>query len=549
MLVLLGLMALALALYANALRNPFLIDDLDAIVSHPDVVKPGGILTLWGHDYWAGRSPEDRNLYRPIVIASYWLNARLPGAGMSPAGFRVVNVLLLATMAWLVWAWLMTSGGGGAKPQAAIAAALLVVCHPVHATVVNNIVGRADLLAMIGVMGFAVLQRRGRWTPLSLAGAVVTCVVALGSKETGLLIVPVAILQGMRRKDAIIVSVPLLLYLAARIAVVGVAPHYAPAVMDLTGNPLRGASLAERLPAALSLAWVYLRETVWPTMRSSHIPDALPTWSSGAAWMGLLVVIALACAIPGATQAWRRRHWLSVACVLGVGNFLLIGNLLTPIGVYAGYRLMLPFTIAAAMAVAIRRQVAYVAAIVCVLFSFLIVSHNAEWRDHVSLMKANLDRQPDNTRAAFLYGVALGEQNRQREGIEYVERAVQRHPESRQARHEYGKMLIVLGRFDDAIRNYEALLQAHPQDAGAMNQLAGLMMVVQEYGRANAWLTKALALTPTDAAAMHNAAVLAALTGQVNEAILRYEALLREHPDHSQGRVEYDELRRHLSQP
>src|SRR5690606_16576295 len=139
--------------------------------------------------------------------------------------------------------------------------------------------------------------RRRQWTPWSMAGAVIACVVALGSKETGLLLVPVAILQGIRKKDAILVGIPLLLYLAVRIAVVGAAPHYAPAVMDLTGNPLRGVAWIERLPASLSLAWLYLRETVWPTMRSSHIPDAMVTWTSGAAWLGLLVVISLVYAI------------------------------------------------------------------------------------------------------------------------------------------------------------------------------------------------------------------------------------------------------------
>lgn len=533
----------ALALYANALLNPFLIDDLDAIVSHPDVVEPGGILRLWGHDYWAGRSPEDRNLYRPVVVASYWLNARV--TGLSPTGFRVVNIALLAGLGWLVCRWVVALAGD-AKPQAAWgawAAGLLVVCHPVHATVVNNIIGRADLLAMAGVVAFAVLQAQRRWTPFTISAAGLACVVALGSKETGLLLLPIALAQYRTRTDVLIPGIAIAAYLLARIVIVGIVPHYATAAMDLTGNPLRGMGLWDRLPTAMSLVWLYLRETLWPTMRASFIPDALPGWSAAAAWAGAGVLLAL---IGATTHAWKRRPALVVAGVLAVGNLLLIGNLLTPIGVYAGYRLMPPFIVATAILAVQRRHTLWIVLAACVLGGGVVIATNPDWRSHASLMSANVARQPDNMRAHFLLGVALGELGRQREGVEYVARAVQRHPESSQARHEYGKMLIVLGRFDEAIANYQDLLRHHPEDVQAMNQLAGLYMVREEFNLAHAWLSKATRIAPTDAGILHNAAVLAAMTGQINEALLRYEALLREHPDHAAGRAEYDELRRQL---
>ncbi len=571
MLVLLGLMALALALYANALRNPFLIDDLDAIVSHPDVVEPGGIVSLWGHDYWAGRSPEDRNLYRPIVIASYWLNARI--TGLSPTGFRIVNVALLATLAWLLYLWLtmamrrsMFKTSSSPVVGLSMIAVLLVLTHPAHATVVNNVVGRADLLAMVGVMGFAVLHQqaiaRDRWRFHECLLAAICVFVAVASKETGLLVVPVALTQwwlGWRhwncypRPTLWLVATPAILYLISRVAVIGATPHYGPSTMDLTGNPLRGMSLVERSASAIAVGGMYLGQLFWPTLQASFIPDKLPTWSGAEAWFMLFW---LGLAIWLTWSYLRLAHWAAPMLVMALCNYLLIGNLLMPIGVYAGYRLMIPFAfgfivflVALAEIYRFRRAVMVVLCALALAGGVRVILHNREWRDHVTLMKANLDRQPDNTRAAFLYGVALGEQNRQREGIEYVAKAVQRHPTSRQARHEYGKMLIVLGQFEEAIVNYEALLQSHPQETEAMTQLAGLFMVQHQYAAAGQWLNKALTLAPTNAAAMHNAAVLAALTGQINEAILRYEALLREHPEHTQGRAEYDELRRHLSQP
>jgi hypothetical protein len=49
------LVALAFALYRNAINNPFLIDDLPGIVFNPDVTQPRGLTRLWTHDVWAGQ--------------------------------------------------------------------------------------------------------------------------------------------------------------------------------------------------------------------------------------------------------------------------------------------------------------------------------------------------------------------------------------------------------------------------------------------------------------------------------------------------------------
>ena len=81
LLLVLLLSALCLT-YANAIDNPFLVDDKDIIATHPDVIRDAGIASLWTHDYWAGRAPY-RNLYRPVTILTYYLNARAPGVSES----------------------------------------------------------------------------------------------------------------------------------------------------------------------------------------------------------------------------------------------------------------------------------------------------------------------------------------------------------------------------------------------------------------------------------------------------------------------------------
>lgn len=542
-----SLLAIGMGLYANALVNPFLIDDLDAIVAHPDVISSRGALTLWGHDYWAGRSPEDRNLYRPVTVLSYWLNARL--TGLNPWGFRVVNIALLAALGWLVFLW-----AGDRRPVAAAASALLVVCHPALASVVNNIVGRADVLAMIGVLAFAVLHRRALrdgWSPRTIAAAVFVCLIALGSKESGLIVAPVALVQQwlVRRPGRtvwLILAATFVPYLIARAAVVGVTPHYGAPDMDLTGNPLRTLGLFERLPAALSLNWLYLRELVWPSLRCSFIPDELPGWSSLAPWAGLLVLAAMI----GAVAIGRPRR-VRLAAAVALGNVLLIGNLLLPIGVYAAYRLMVPFVAAAAMAAALRipRRWLVVLPIVAVGYGVLVVRHNLDWRSYAALTSANVARQPDNSRAHFLHGIALAELDRHQDALPYVERAVAAHPDSRQVRHELAKIFIRLGRLHDAAEEYDQLIRRHPDDLAGLTQRAALALHLGDLRMASACLRRAESIAPRDAAVMHNLAILAVARGNVTDALARYESLLREHPRHVAGRDEYQRLRDELNRP
>jgi tetratricopeptide (TPR) repeat protein len=574
------LLGAAAALYASAYQNPFLIDDLDAIESHPDVVQPDGIVTLWAHDYWAGRAPEDTNLYRPVVIASYWLNARL--TALNPEGFRIVNLVILAAIGWLLWWWLR----GHVGDVLALAAGLLWMAHPLHATVINNLVGRADLLAVGGTLLFLVMQqdalRRGKWSVWFTAAAVAGVIVAVGSKESGLLVVPAAIVQAwciktsaaeearrkaLPRRAAWIVGVPTALWFSARAMVVGVGASYGPALADLTGNPLRGLSFLDRLAPACSLALLYLREVVAPSGRSSFIPDTLPTWNDLTPWLGLCVFAAVAL---GFIAALRRRHLLALPAALALAQFALVGNVLLAIGVYAGARLALPFTLGVVMAAALavnafsvnsfsaaassprgpwlKRLAVVIFTLLALLSIPAVWAQNAAWGDHMALMRDNLARQPDNARAAFLYGLALGGADRQGEALPHLEKAVARHPRSAQGRRELAKVLIVLGHPDAAAAQYDALLEAHPDDVAARVQRAALALRPQALDLTTAarQLAAAARLAPDDVDVLYHQALLAHFRGHTDDAILLYERLLREHPEDGRARAGYDTLRRQL---
>ncbi len=447
-----GLSLLIFTFYVNTRFNyRFLIDDADIVEQNPDVINADGWKTLWTHDYWSGRS-TDRNLYRPVTILSYWINARLPLVstvvdgrveGMTPRYFRGVNILLLTGFCWLLALWLSRY----VQESAAWFAAFLFAAHAVHAEFANYIVCRADILAMVGIVGFLLLQRlsieRGNWAWWRAGLALVAAVVALGSKETGLILIPAAIAQewvGRRQASteilddipatprsvhlgtALLLLLPTAAYLAARTHVVGLQVDYTGQFMDdMRDNPLRTVSTLERIPAAISIAWFYFAQYFSPSTTYYHLPADLPGWSSRETILGV-TLLAVCCMI-----SWRlvkRRRWLVVAGVVALGNYLLVGNLLAPVGVYAANRLLLPFSFAMAMVVAAalhhfcgasarRQAVVLLPTIVYALvMSHAIQDVNFHWATEARLIGRDRQHMPENPVAAYNFGTVRAREAR-----------------------------------------------------------------------------------------------------------------------------------------
>ena len=144
--------------YWGTLSYPFLHDDLSVIVENP-VVQEGRVGEAFTRDYWAMREGEARRdrLYRPLttfsLIANRWLADGAPKGG-APEGFRVVNVGLNALAALLLFRLGLSLG---LVLRAAGAVGLLFAVHPLHTEAVLAVVGRADLLAAVGVFAGALV--------------------------------------------------------------------------------------------------------------------------------------------------------------------------------------------------------------------------------------------------------------------------------------------------------------------------------------------------------------------------------------------------------
>jgi hypothetical protein len=390
--------AAAVALYLPTLWYGFVQDDRAIIAANPAAQSIGRALRAFDQPYWPPESGA--GLYRPATILSYAVDWSLSGG--RPGWLHLMNALwhgLAAVLLMLIVArWL--------PPLGAAAAGLIFAWHPVHVEAVASLVGRAELLAAVGILGAVLAARRGWWV-----GAVVCAALAMLSKEHGV-IAGVAILldnwlygSGRRAYPVglwIALAAVTAGFVAAWLAIGRAGASDVAAVFIGRGAMAR---LAVALPAAARAAELL----IWPAALSADYgPQVIParTSFSLAAGCGAAAVIAVPLLV-----VWCRRRAPAIAftAALAACSYLPTSNLLFPSGVVLAERnLYLAVGVAAALAgtglgwVASRwgtRPAVAALGIVALPLGLGSLARLPAWRDNRSQLLTLLTEHPESYRA------------------------------------------------------------------------------------------------------------------------------------------------------
>jgi len=127
------LVAVTLAAYLPALDAGFIWDDDDYVTRNPVLRSLDGLRRIW-------LEPTSIPQYYPLVHTTFWIEHAL--WGLDPFGYHLVNVLLHAASAVLVFAILRRLAIPGA-----LLAALVFALHPVHVESVAWITERKNVLS------------------------------------------------------------------------------------------------------------------------------------------------------------------------------------------------------------------------------------------------------------------------------------------------------------------------------------------------------------------------------------------------------------------
>ena len=315
-----AIIGIAFCAYSNSFDAGFLLDNEEIILKDGRVhtVTSDHIQRILTGQYWPlGGS----SLYRPLTTLSYLFNYAVLGDGTNPSGYHWINFILHAINIALVYAL------GLALLEQIPAAFFLTAIwalHPLLTESVTNIVGRADLLAALGVLAALLLHRKAmRAAGVRRAGwlLAISLAVTAGmfSKESAIVVLAVIALYDLtfgqenswrsRIPSYAAAVVPCLAFLYFRthvLANAAVATSF-----PFTDNPLAGADFWTARVTAIKIIGKYLYLLVWPANLSydysyNEIPLfgwSLTHWED---WKAILSLIACAGAAVVAIRSWRR---------------------------------------------------------------------------------------------------------------------------------------------------------------------------------------------------------------------------------------------------
>ncbi|NVB38296.1 hypothetical protein G6O69_10675 [Pseudenhygromyxa sp. WMMC2535] len=422
-LLLLALLAAALV-FGLALPGDFVLDDIPAVTRSTCVTGPLSLTEIFSHNFWC-QDPAVANVdaWRPLPVLAWNLAWKLGGG--DPFPFHLLG--WLAHLACVALVWRLGQRLSLPTPAPALAA-LLFALMPIHVDAVASIVGFADVLSTLGVLVVAIAclaPRRASWALVALGS-----LIALGAKESGAIIAPLAILAWLlaprfaprfapketheSKAKAPAHLRPLLAALAialtslallARARVLGswTAQHITFGV-----NPLLDAPASIRLTAPFGLWTHYLQVALLGTpLSADHSYDAIPLtgpegWLRAA--LGLAIVLFLA---TWAVASWRRRQatraWL-IAWLLGAGALACQLFTLLP-AIYAErlfYGASVPLTLLAAETLAplLQRRLPTIALLAYLtLQATLSAAHTHAWTSEDGITAITVAASPRSARA------------------------------------------------------------------------------------------------------------------------------------------------------
>lgn len=487
----------ACAVYANAVRNGYALDDDYILRNNPLVHGLGSVGTLLGSPYWPGSD----EMYRPVTLLSFAVEWAL--FGDAPGVFHAVNVLLHAVAAALVAGLVLRLGGGRA---AALGAGLLFAVHPVHVEAVANLVGRAEVLATLGVLAAChVYLGAARLDPRRVALIAVLYLLALGAKESAVALPALLlVLDAVRARQApapaggllrrnvpvlVVLAAALAVYVAVRMAVLGwVETDPAPY--------MRGLSTADRLATAVRLWPEYMRLMFWPVDLSAEWgPDALrpATWGEPLVWIGLLLGMALGAV---AWMSWKSDRWIAAGVLWFAIAVLPVSQIVFPVGFLLAERTLylpsvaLAFFIPPAVAalrkypVQLSQSLATAGAIV-LLLGLRTWTRTPTWESTNTVFTQMVRDHPNLWLVQWNAGELLVRGGRAEEAVEWYERAGQKvnfnHPGMNV---DYARILLDQGRLNPAEALLRRTLQLEPRLGAARMHLASVLVQRGSYREA-----------------------------------------------------------------
>lgn len=561
------LVAAVLLAWSNSFSGPFVLDDVESIVSNPSLQH------FWSFAWLTPPASIGETVGgRPVLNASFALNHAL--GGLSVTGYHGVNLLIHAAAALTLYGVLRRSflllGRNSAKPSLGVLAdsaawlsltlSLLWALHPLNTAAVTYVVQRAESLsALFTLLTFYGFLRASEgpsprlWTVVALGA----CLLGVGTKET----VAVAPLLVLLFDRGFVAGSFRNAWQQRRFLHLGLFLCWLPLAWLVLHNHGRGGSAG--LGSSVD-SWTYLltqAEAIVHYLRLAIWPDSLvfdygmPLVSSlgDVILQVLLLGSALGVCIWGLikNQAWA---------FAGTATFLLLApsSSIIPVATQtmAEHRFYLPLAVLMVLVgaplwslLAQRGQGPRVAACGTALalslgLGLLTFERNQVYSSELSLWKDTVAKRPDSARARNNLGLSLAAAKRHNEAIEQFRKAIALNPKHAFAHFNLGVALLQSNPASEANRAeaeqaYQRAIEVYPQFVDARINLGKLLSGNRRFDEAIAQYQSALSLDPSAQDARVNLAALQLSLGRNDEALTLLRQALEAQPTFAEAHYQF----------
>ncbi len=532
------LIALVFSAYAPVFGAGFVWDDESHLTQNPCIVGPLGLKEIW---------TSTRAVYYPLVLTTFWVLHKF--VGLNPLPYHILNVLMHAGSAVLLWRLLRQLGVRGAWLGAALWALHPVMVQSVAwVTELKNT--QSCLFYLLSIFFFLSWEEQARVTRVvriktTLMFALsLTCFVLATLSKPSVVMLPVVLAlciwwqRGtIEWKDGVPLAPFLLISALASAWTIWEQKFHASAV-----GPEWAQTWPERLIMAGRAIWFYLGKLVWPHPLIFIYPRwEIHSWQ----WMAYLPLLAATLglivlwALPG--KAGRALFFTAAYYVVSLfpvlGFFSVYFFRYSFVSDHFQYLASMgPLALAGAtISESFRRLTVAVSpgrvtvflrlglgSILLFLLTTLTWQQTTAYHDLVTLYTRTLAKNPGCWMAHYNLGIALHDNGETDQAITHYRQAIELWPGYAEAHYNLGRLLAEKGEFNDAINHYEATLAINPADAEAHNNLGATLFQAGRVDDAIAHYQEALAVRPDYAEASCNLADALLSKGDMDGAIMHY---------------------------
>lgn len=538
------MVAMTLAAYAPALRAGFIWDDADYVTENPLLSEPDGLSRIWF-------SMDAPSQYFPMVYTM--LRVEFGLWGLDPLGYHLVNVLLHAMNALLLWQLLRRLD---LSMEVAWFAAAVFALHPVQVESVAWISERKNLLSFFFALASLMawlrhLERSDRSLAPAYWASVLLYTLALLSKATACTL-PAAMLLLVwlrggsisRRRLAEVLPFAVLGVSMGLLVVIWERLH-----IGTVGERFE-LSAIESLLVASRAVWFYLGKLVWPTQLTFSYPRFEIDSSDPIQYLWLLAGMLLL------GWLWRYRERIGRAPLVAALYFV---SALSPVlGFIPLFTFWYTFVadhyqytasvgpialLVAGSAHAFRsrgflgpRALVSAGLVLLVVLGTLVFEQSRIYENRETLWRDTIAKNPTSWMAHVNLGRYLSSEARFDESLRAYAEALRIRPEAYRAHIGIAKALAGLGREHEGRSHFEAALALQPELPGLHASLAHLAWRRGEYEMALGHYRSAIELDPRNAKAHFLYGRRLAMRGRTEEARLQFERVIALEPGHTGAR-------------